>query len=139
MKEFSRRVSQKIEKLTPVQIQNLIEDCYAQTEMFDSIFQSLPSGLIIVDENFFLLKINKAAERFLPFKINPEDSKSEGLAVWKLIDDEEISNFLQNAFESDKTNISGEYTVATSGGSVRFIDVYLTPLVKNQKIMPSLA
>ncbi|MBQ9206646.1 MAG: PAS domain S-box protein [Treponema sp.] len=133
MKEFSRRVSQKIDKLSPSQIQNLVEDCYAQTEMFDSIFQSLPSGLLIVDEHFCLIKINKAAERFLPFKVNPEDSKSENLSVWKLIDDEEIAKFLQNAHENDKTNISGEYTVTTKGGSVRFIDVYLTPLVQNQE------
>ena len=134
MKEFSRRVSQKIDKLSPVQIQNLVEDCYAQTEIFDSIFQSLPSGLIIVDENFCLIKINKAAERYIPFKANPEDSKAEGVPVWNLIDDEEISKFLQNAFDEAKTNISGEYTVATSSGSVRFIDLYLTPLVKNQNL-----
>ncbi|WP_407428727.1 two-component system sensor histidine kinase NtrB [Treponema sp.] len=134
MKEFSRRVSQKIDKLSPLQIQNLVEGCYEQTEMFDSIFQSLPSGLIIVDENFCLIKINKAAERYLPFKINPEDSKSENLPVWNFIDDEEIAKFLQNAHENDKTNISEEYTVSTSGGAVRFIDVYLTPLVQNQNL-----
>lgn len=132
MTDFSRRVSKKIDKLSPVQILQLVESCYAQAEMFDSIFQSLPSGLIIVDENFCLTKINKAAERYLPFKSNPEDSKSEGVPVWNLIDDEEIAKFLQNAFESDKTNVSDEYTVATSGGSVRFIDVYITPLVQNQ-------
>ena len=131
MKEFSRRVSQKLDKLTPLQIQQLIEDCYSQTEIFDSIFQSLPSGLIIVDENFCLIKINKAAERYLPFKSNPEESKEKS-PVWKIIDDEEIAKFLQNAFEADKTNISNEYTVSTSGGSVRFIDLYVTPLVQNQ-------
>ena len=132
MKEFSRRVSQKIDKLSPLQIQNLVEDCYAQAEMFDSIFQSLPSGLIIADENFCLTKINKAAERYLPFKSNPEDQKSEGIEVWKIIDDEEIARFLKNAFEADRTNISDEFTVATSGGSVRFLDLYVTPLVQNQ-------
>ena len=131
MKEFSRRVSQKLDKLTPLQIQQLIEDCYSQTEIFDSIFQSLPSGLIIVDENFCLIKINKAAERYLPFKSNPEESKEKS-PVWNIIDDEEISRFLQNAFEADKTNISNEYTVSTAGGSVRFIDLYVTPLVQNQ-------
>ncbi|MBR4322750.1 ATP-binding protein [Treponema sp.] len=131
MKEFSRRVSQKLDKLTPLQIQQLVEDCYSQTEIFDSIFQSLPSGLIIVDENFCLIKINKAAERYLPFKSNPEESKEKS-PVWNIIDDEEISRFLQNAFEADKTNISNEYTVSTSGGSVRFIDLYVTPLVQNQ-------
>ncbi len=131
MKEFSRRVSQKLDKLTPLQIQQLVEDCYSQTEIFDSIFQSLPSGLIIVDENFCLIKINKAAERYLPFKSNPEESKEKS-PVWNIIDDEEISRFLQNAFEADKTNISNEYTVSTAGGSVRFIDLYVTPLVQNQ-------
>lgn len=131
MKEFSRRVSQKLDKLTPLQIQQLVEDCYSQTEIFNSIFQSLPSGLIIVDENFCLMKINKAAERYLPFKSNPEEVKEKS-PVWNLIDDEEISHFLQNAFEADKTNISNEFTVATSGGSVRFLDLYVTPLVQNQ-------
>ena len=132
MKDFSRRVSQKIDKLSPAQIQSIVEDFYAQNEMFGSIFQSLPSGLLIVDEKFCLRKINKAAERFLPFKINPEDSKSESLSVWNLIDDEEIAKFLKNACENDKTNISGEYTVTTTGGSVRFINLYITPLVQNQ-------
>lgn len=131
MKEFSRRVSQKLDKLTPLQIQQLVEDCYSQTEIFDSIFQSLPAGLIIVDENFCLIKINKSAERFLPFKANPEESKEKS-PVWNIIDDEEIARFLQNAFEADKTNISNEYTVATTGGSARFIDLYVTPLVQNQ-------
>ena len=138
MTDFSRRVSQKIDKLSPNQIQQLVEDCYAQTEMFDAIFQSLPSGLIIVDENFCLTKINKADERYLPFKSNPEDSKSENVPVWNLIDDEEIARFLKNAFDEAKTNLSNEYTVATSSGSVRFIDVYLTPLVKNQNFNKNL-
>ena len=131
MTEFSRRVSKKIDKLSPAQIQSLVEDGYAQIDMFDAIFQSLSTGLLIVDEHFCLLKINKAAERFLLFKSNPEDSKSESIPVWSLIDDEEISRFLKNAFEADKTNISDEFTVATSGGSVRFVDLYVTPLVKN--------
>ena len=131
MTDFSRRVSQKIEKLSPSQIQSLVEDGYAQIDMLDSIFQSLPTGLVIVDENFCLLKINKAAERFLPFFSNPEDAKSEKISVWSLIDDEDISSFLKNAFENDKTNISDEFTVTTASGSVRFIDMYVTPLVQN--------
>ena len=131
MKEFSRRVSQKIDKLSPNQIQQLVEDFYAHTEMLDSIFESLVTGLIIVDEDFCLLKINKAAERFLPFKSNPEDSKSEKNVVWNFIADEEISHFLQNAYENDKTNVSDEFTVTTNGGSVRFVDICITPLVQN--------
>lgn len=138
MKEFSRRVSQKLDKLSPLQIQQIVEDCYEQTEMFDSIFQSLPSGLLIVDENFCLIKINKAAERFLPFKSNPEDSKSENFPVWNLINDQSIEKFLQSSFENDKTNISNEFTLSTAGGSVRFVDIYVTPLVKGNNLSKNL-
>ena len=138
MKEFSRRVSQKLDKLSPLQIQQIVEDCYEQTEMFDSIFQSLPSGLLIVDENFCLIKINKAAERFLPFKSNPEDSKSENFPVWNLINDKNIENFLRSSFENDKTNISNEFTLSTAGGAVRFVDIYVTPLVKGDNLSKNL-
>ncbi|MBQ8013658.1 MAG: PAS domain S-box protein [Treponema sp.] len=131
MTDFSRRVSQKIEKLSSAQILSLVEDGYAQIDMLDSIFQSLSTGLVIVDESFCLLKINKAAERFLPFSSNPEDAKSEKISVWTLIDDEDIARFLKNAYENDKTNISDEFTVTTASGSVRFIDMYVTPLVQN--------
>ena len=131
MKDFSRRVSQKIDKLSSDQILKLVEDCYSKAGILDSIFQSLPTGLLIVDENFCLFRINKAAERYLPFSLNPEDAKSEKIPVWQMIDDEEISKFLKNAWENDKTNISQEYTVSTSGGSVRFIDLYITPLVED--------
>ncbi len=132
MKEFSLRVSKKLDKLSPVQIQKIIEDTYSQNEMLDSIFESLVTGLIIVDKDFYLLKINKAAERLIPFKSNPQDSKSENTPIWNLIDYDEISDFLKNAHKNDKTNISNEYTITTNSGAVRFIDIYLTPLLQNQ-------
>ncbi|MBR1536642.1 MAG: PAS domain-containing protein [Treponema sp.] len=132
MKEFSLRVSKKLDKLSPVQIQKIIEDTYSQNEMLDSIFESLVTGLIIVDKDFYLLKINKAAERLIPFKSYPQDSKSENTPIWNLIDYDEISDFLKNAHKNDKTNISNEYTITTNSGAVRFIDIYLTPLLQNQ-------
>ena len=131
MKEFSKRVSQKIDKLSPLQIQKLVEDYCDNAQMYDAIFQSIPSGLIVLDEEFCLTKINKAAERFLPFKVNPEETK-EKTPVWNLIDDDEIVKFIKNVYDTDKTNISSEFTFTTSGGSVRFIDIYVTPLVQNQ-------
>ena len=130
MTDFSRRVSEKIDKLSPAQIRRLVEDSYAQTEIFDSIFQSLPAGLIIVDEKFSVMKINKAAARYLPLKSGPDEAC--GRPVWSLIADDDISRFLRGAYDDDRTNVSAEYTVETSGGSVRFVDVYVSPLVQNQ-------
>lgn len=131
MQEFSKRVSQKLDKLSSAQIQRIIEDNCGKTELFSSIFQSLQSGLVIVDEKFLLININKAAERYLPLK-SSFDKFSDDEPVFNYIDDDEISKFLKDCFENGKTNISSEYTVKTSGGSVRFIDIFVTPLVQGQ-------
>ena len=131
MQEFSKRVSQKLDKLSSAQIQRIIEDNCGKTELFSSIFQSLQSGLVIVDEKFLLININKAAERYLPLK-SSFDKFSDDEPVYNYIDDDEISKFLKDCFENGKTNVSSEYTVKTSGGSVRFIDIFVTPLVQGQ-------
>ena len=131
MQEFSKRVSQKLDKLSSAQIQRIIEDNCGKTELFSSIFQSLQSGLVIVDEKFLLININKAAERYLPLK-SSFDKFSDDEPVFNYIDDDEISKFLKDCFENGKTNVSSEYTVKTSGGSVRFIDIFVTPLVQGQ-------
>ncbi len=131
MQEFSKRVSQKLDKLSSAQIQRIIEDNCGKTELFSSIFQSLQSGLVIVDEKFLLININKAAERYLPLK-SSFDKFSDDEPVFNYIDDDEISKFLKDCLENGKTNVSSEYTVKTSGGSVRFIDIFVTPLVQGQ-------
>ncbi len=131
MQEFSKRVSQKLDKLSSAQIQRIIEDNCGKAELFNSIFQSLQSGLVIVDENFLLTNINKAAERYLPLK-SSLDKFADDAPVFTYIDDDEISKFLKDCFENGRTNVSNEYTVKTSGGSVRFVDVFVTPLVQGQ-------
>ena len=130
MQDFQKRVSQKLEKLSNAEIQKFVSELSLRNEMFNAIFQSLPSGLIVVDENFHLIKINKAAERFLPFSVHPEEAKSS-VPVWGMIGDDEIAKFLRDAYENNRTNLTNEYTVTTSGGSVRFLEIYLTPFIQS--------
>ena len=138
MQTFSKRVSQKIEKLSPAQIQTLVKDLTEGSELFSSIFQSLSVGLIIVDKDWMLVEINKAAERYLPFSMHPDDPRAEEKRIWEIIDDADIASFLENCCTSDKTNVSDEYTLTTSGGSVRFLDISVMPLVRNQELVGSI-
>ncbi|MBQ7159340.1 MAG: PAS domain S-box protein, partial [Treponema sp.] len=108
------------------------------SELFSSIFQSLSVGLIIVDKDWQLVEINKAAERYIPFSLHPDDIRAEGKKIWEIIDDADIAAFLENCCCSDKTNVSDEYTLTTSGGSVRFVDISVMPLVRNQELVGSI-
>ena len=138
MQGFSKRASQKLEKLSPVQIQSLVANLSEKTELFSAIFQSLSVGLIIVDTDWALVEINKAAERYLPFSAHPDDARAEGKRIWQIINDADIAAFLENCAANDRTNVSDEYTLSTSGGSVRFVDISVTPLVRNQALVGSI-
>lgn len=138
MQTFSKRVSQKIEKLSPAQIQQLVHDLSERNEAFSAIFQSLSTGLIIVNTDWQLEEINKAAERYIPFLLHPDEARAEEKRLWDIIDDSDIAAFLKNCAENDKTNVSDEYTLATAGGSVRFVDVSVMPLVQGGELAGSI-
>ena len=138
MPTFSKRASQKIEKLSSAQIQSLVTDLTEGNELFSSIFQSLSVGLIIVDKDWHLVEINKAAERYIPFSLHPDDVRAEEKRIWEIIDDADIASFLENCCCSDKTNVSDEYTLSTAGGSVRFVDISVMPLVRNGELVGSI-
>lgn len=132
MQEFSNRVYEKLSKLSPGQIELFFSEIKNQNEVFQSIFQSLSTGLVSVEKNWKVTQINKAAERYLPLKFSPEENRNQ--KFYDFIDDEEIYKFLKGCDENNRTNLSEEYTVSTPGGSVRFIEISVMPLVQNNEI-----
>lgn len=130
MRGFVKRVSQKMSKLSNIQVEQFLTAITEENEMLDSIFESLSTGLIIVDEKWFILQNNKAAERYIPFKIRPDDTKAEAVPLWETVDDEDIASFMEDCYRNDKTNVCAEFTVTTSGGSVRFITITLIPFIQ---------
>lgn len=140
MQEFSKRVSQKVSKLSDLQIKNLLDELSESSDMLDSIFQSIPTGLLIVsnsESNFRILKVNKAAERYIPFKLNPRETVAESVPVWNTISDSDISDFLKATFESKKTNVSDEFSVRSSGG-IRFVDISISPFARKNELVGSI-
>ena len=140
MQEFSKRVSQKVSKLSDLQIKNLLDELSESSDMLDSIFQSIPTGLLIVsnsESNFRILKVNKAAERYIPFKLNPRETVAESVPVWNTISDSDISGFLKATFESKKTNVSDEFSVRSSSG-IRFVDISISPFARKNELVGSI-
>ncbi len=132
MQDFSNRVYEKLSKLSSGQIERIFCEIKNQNELFRSIFESLSTGIVSVSKDWKITQINKAAGRYLPFKVSPEENRAHKL--YALIDDEEICSFFKDCDENNRTNLSEEYTVSTSGGSVRFIEISVMPLVQDNEI-----
>ncbi|HAC31693.1 MAG TPA: two-component sensor histidine kinase [Treponema sp.] len=136
MQNFSNRVYEKLSKLSKNQIEQLFSELHTENSVLRSIFQSLSTGLVTVDKNCHILEINKAAERLL--SINNYSKDDEDLTLPDYIEDDEILQFFKDCFDKNKTNVSDEFTIKTSGGSVRFIEIFVSSLVQESSITGSI-
>ena len=82
--------------------------------------------------------MNNAAERMLPLNLSSEEIKDRGKHFFEFIEDGEMAAFFKDCCENNKTNLSDEYTTQTSSGSVRFIEVTVSPLIKEHEISGSI-
>lgn len=142
MKALVKRLSNKISKLSPDQVQNVFTQLVEENDSLLSVIESLSTGLVICDKNWKLLQSNKAGERFLPltsryYEIKQQDSSFDD-EVWNFVDDEDISLFLKKASKEKKINISEEFVTKTPAGLARFLNISLMPLVQNKKLSGSI-
>ncbi len=131
MRGYVKRVSQKAAKLSQEQLVSLLDDMVEENENLYSILESISAGLLIVDNDFFLLQSNKIVESRLSFSVYLDDPKATKCPIWDIMEDEEIGEYFQKCAEKEITNTTEDFTIMTSGGSVRFITITMTPLVHN--------
>lgn len=122
MREYVKRVSQVLPKLSEEQIEGILNSISQENEMLDSVLDSLSTGLAVVDSRWNLLKSNKIGERYLSKNFSGDEGNQEA-RIFDLVDDPEISDFLRNCAEKDKSNVSEEFSITNSSGSVRFVTV----------------
>ena len=135
MRGYVKRVSQKAEKLSKDQLISLLDDIAIENENLYSLFDSLADGIIILDNNFHLVRHNFIAESRIPFSDNLQDIKNQVNPIWDYIDDDDIAEYLKTCAEKEITNSSDEFSTVTSGGTVRFISITLSPLVHKSELI----
>lgn len=134
MSEFVKRVSQKITKLSNEQMSLLLQKTMQENEDFYSIIDSLSIGLLILDKDFILKKYNTIVKSLLTFKISLDETKALNSPIWDLIDNSEIVEYLKKINDNNITNSVEEFSIATEGGSVRFISITILPLIHNGEL-----
>ena len=135
MKGFSKRASQMISKLPTEQVVQLVDSIVTENESLYSILESLNTGLIICDEEWKLMQVNKAAERYVPLKIRGSEYKygENSEFVWEVIEDDDVADFIKMCSERQKCNISEEFTLSTQSGKSRIINVSIQLLVQKKE------
>ena len=81
MRGFVKRVTDKISKLTPEQIQRLFDVLNDEAELLDAVFESLSTGLIVCDSHWQPVMVNKTAQLYIPLRLQCPSS----VPVWARI------------------------------------------------------
>ncbi len=136
MKGFAKKALSRLSRMPREQLEQLTMDIAAENETLLAVTDSLNSGLIICDAEWSILKVNKAAERFLPFVSRPTDfyRGDSQEPVWTFIDDLEISGFLKECSLHSKPLLTEEFTLSTQGGAARIITMTVQPYVQRKKM-----
>ena len=129
MRGYVKRVSQKVNKLSNEQLISLLDDMVEENENLYSILECISAGLLILDNDFYLQQSNKIVESRLNFSVYLDDPKAASVPIWEIMEDEEIGEYFKKCFEKGITNTTEDFTVMTSGGSVRFLTITMTPLM----------
>lgn len=127
------RISDKLAKLSESQIQSLFEILNDDNKMLMSIIESLTSGILVVNEQWISVLANKAIERFILFSKHPNESVNLNCRLHEIIKDKSIASFFENCFVNNKTNVFEEFSVSTSGGTIKFITITVMPLICNKE------
>ena len=134
MRGYVKRVTQKAEKLSKEQLLSLLETMVDENESLYSVLESLSTGLLIIDNDFRLLRFNTIVESWLSFSERLEDIQGTETPLWEYIEDEEISEFIKKCMRNNITNSSEDFSIVTSGGSVRFLTITISPLINDGKL-----
>ncbi len=126
MKDFVKNAYKKISKMTAEQVSDLMQSLISEKENLSSIFESLSTGLLIVDNSWHLLHHNKAAERLLPFSSRPIDGVEE--KIWTHVDNADIAKYLESSAENQRSDISEEFSISI-GDTFRFVMIKIGSLV----------
>lgn len=135
MRGYVKRISQKAAKLSKEQLVSLLDDMVEENENLYEILESISAGLLIVDNEFHLIQSNKIVESRLNFNVFLDDPKVQLSPIWDLLEDEEIGDYFKKCAKKEITNTTEDFTVMTSGGSVRFLTITMTPLMHDNNVI----
>ena len=129
MRGYVKRVSQKFNKLSNEQLISLLDGMVEENENLYSILECISAGLLILDNDFILQQSNKIVESRLNFSVYLDDPKAATVPIWEIMEDDEIGEYFKKCWEKGITNTTEDFTVMTSGGSIRFLTITMTPLM----------
>ena len=133
MRRFIKRALQRLDKLGPEQIGDLLLSSSGEIDRLETVMDSLPRGILVCDTNHKLILANKSVLRLLSI-ISYEQGRE---SVWNVVPDERVSEFLTLTLLSADKAEEREFDVEVMGVP-RLLSVSVIALVQDHQVSGSL-
>ncbi|NCN04660.1 MAG: PAS domain-containing protein [Spirochaetales bacterium] len=130
MRKFIQRALPKLSKLDFPQVQALILDLAQENENLEVVLDSMTDGVLAADTENRVILCNKAAERLIPLTTGDVYDR----LLWEVIEDLDISQFVQGCLVNQETIEDREFSLPGHGGNTRILSISVHPLVQAGKV-----
>lgn len=133
MRKFLERAMDKVPRMNEESIRGLLRLLADENDRLDAVLDSMMDGIVVCDDEYVPILVNKSAERLLP--LSQTELFDEPL--WYSIRDEELSAFFEMALPGKESIIDREFALDMKS-STRILAISVTPLVRGKKISGTL-
>ncbi len=133
MRKFLERAMDKVPRMNEESIRGLLHLLADENDRLDAVLDSMMDGIVVCDDEYVPILVNKSAERLLPLS-QPELFDEQ---LWYSIRDEELSEFFEMALTGKESILDREFAIDMKS-STRILAISVTPLVRGKKISGTL-
>lgn len=123
---FIQKVFQKLDKLDPNKIRDIMIELTNEKELYKLVFDSMIEGVVVTNKDNKVILINKAMEEFI--SVNKERIHLQELHYCNF--DPEIKNVLDRALEDNETVVEHEVHLRRTG---KTFTLSILPLLTNEE------
>lgn len=131
MKEFFLGAFKRINRMNEEQLRELLISFGDDYSLFLAMMDSLDDGLILLDKDSFIVKVNRAAERILERRLY----EAQETELWDCIDCKRIATFMKDAIKNQETTRNEVFVFNLSPTNIKYIKISILPLVFEKKII----
>lgn len=131
MKEFFLSALKRINRMNEEQLRELIISFGEDYSLFLAMMDSLDDGLILLDKDSFIVKVNRAAERILERRLY----EAQETELWDCIDCVRMATFVKDAIKNQETKRNEIFVFNLSPTNIKHIKTSILPLVFEKKII----
>ena len=129
MSPLPKRALERLQKFGSGDVYHVVSQIQREYNQLYEILNSIIEGVVVSDEEHYLIMYNRPAQLFLPMR-----KKRERVKIWDCIDDPHIAKYIREVLIDNHSEVARQFTLNSRAVS-RTFQCHILPLVRKGAII----